>query len=105
MKQVKYILVNETVCKNTHCDVTYRAVPHLGYCVECFASSKFQVPGSKERAALIDQLCKLRKQWPDAKILGLSELPSTGSGTYYSHAPVHVSDAMNAIRREMSDLP
>ena len=105
MYAIKYILVNDSAAKGSGCESRHRFIPHIGHCVECFASSKFQVPGSKERAALIEQLCKLRKQWPDAKILGLSELPSTGSGTYYSHAPVHVSDAMNAIRREMSDLP
>lgn len=100
MKQVKYILVNETSSKNAGCDVTYHAMPHLGYCVECFASSRFQVHGSKERAALLAQLCELRRHWPDAKILGVSELDLLGS-----HAPVRVSEEMNRLRREMSDLP
>mgnify|MGYP006873000934 CR=1 FL=1 len=109
MKQVKYILVNETVCKNAHCDVTYRDVPHIGHCAECFAVPGFKVQGSRERQALIDQLCKLRRHWPEAPILGVSELPwdgpSTGSGTVSSHAPIRVSEAMNALRREISDYP
>ena len=37
MKQVKYILVHETVTENAGCDVSYRTVPHLGYC--CYVSS------------------------------------------------------------------
>ena len=100
MKQVKYILVNETVCKNAHCDVTYRDVPHIGHCAECFAVPGFKVQGSRERQALIDQLCKLRRHWPEAPILGVSELDTSAS-----HAPIRVSDAMNQLRRELSDLP
>lgn len=87
MKQVKYILVNETVCKNTHCDVTYRAVPHLGYC--CYVSCPD-----------IGTLVKLRKHWPEAPILGVSEIDPSAS-----HAPVWVNPEMNALRRQLSDLP
>ena len=100
MKQVKYILVNETVCKNAHCDVTYRSVPHLGYCIECFAVPEFKVQGSRERQALIDELCRLRKHWPEAPILGMSEIDPSAS-----HAPVRVNPEMNALRRQLSDLP
>ena len=87
MKQVNYILVNETVCKNAHCDVTYRAVPHLGYC--CYVSCPD-----------IGTLVKLRKHWPEAPILGVSEIDSSAS-----HAPVRVNPEMNALRRQLSDLP
>ena len=87
MKQVNYILVHETVCKNTDCDVTYRDVPHLGYC--CHVSSPD-----------IGTLVKLRKHWPEAPILGESEVDTSSS-----HAPVRVSPAMNALRKRMSDLP
>ena len=87
MKQVKYILVHETVRKNTACDVTYRDVPHLGYC--CHVSSPD-----------IGTLVKLRKHWPEAPILGESEVDTSSS-----HAPVRVSPAMNALRKRMSDLP
>ena len=87
MKQVKYILVNETDSKNAASDVTYRDVPYLGYC--CYVSSPD-----------IDTLVKLRRHWPEAPILGESELDTSGS-----HAPVRVSEAMNQLRRAMSDLP
>ena len=87
MKQVNYILVHETVCKNTGCDVTYRDVPHLGYC--CYVSCPD-----------IGTLVKLRKHWPEAPILGESEVDTSSS-----HAPVRVSAAMNSLRSEMSDLP
>ena len=87
MKQVNYILVHETVRKNAGCDVTCRTLPHLGYC--CFVSSPD-----------IGTLCKLRRHWPEAPILGASELDTSSS-----HAPVRVSAAMNALRRAMSDLP
>lgn len=100
MIQVSYILVNETVCKNTRCDVTYRDVRHIGLCAFVDASPKFKVPGSKERAVLLDQLVRLRQHYPEAPILGVSELDTSSS-----HAPIRVSAAMNALRREMSDLP
>ena len=100
MKQVNYILVHETACKNTGCDVTYRDVPHLGYCVVCDASSKLQVSDSKERTKLLDELVRLRLKWPEAPILGESEVDTSGS-----HAPVRVNPAMNELRRELSDLP
>ncbi len=100
MKQVKYILVNETVCKNAHCDVTYRDVPHIGHCAECFAVPCFKVQGSRERNALIDQLCKLRRHWPEAPILGVSEIDLSAS-----HAPIRVNPEINTLRRQLSDLP
>ena len=117
MKQVKYILVNETVCKNAHCDVTYRDVPHIGHCVVVDnAGFRFQDSGSKcsggskdlkletwnleQRNALLAKLCKLRRHWPEAPILGVSEIDLSAS-----HAPIRVSEAMNQLRRELSDLP
>ena len=87
MKQVNYILVHETICKDTGCDVTYRDVPHFGYC--CYVSCPD-----------IGTLVKLRKRWPEAPILGMSEVETSSS-----HAPVRVSAVMNQLRREMSDLP
>ena len=86
MKQVKYILVHETVRKNAGCDVTYRHEPHHGYC--CYVSCPD-----------IDILVELRKHWPEAPILGVSEIDSSAS-----HAPIQVSKAMNQLRRVLSDL-
>jgi len=99
MKQINYILVNETgnetavraignstVSELRHHNIIINAVPG------------WRVAGSRERQALIDELCRLRRHWPDAKILGVSEIdPST------SHAPVRANPEMNALRREMSD--
>ena len=100
MKQVNYILVNEKASKNAQCDITYRDVPNIGHCAECFAVPGFKVQGSRERAMLLDELVRLRRKWPEAPILGISELDTSSK-----HAPVRVSEAMNALRRELSDLP
>lgn len=104
MYQIKYIIVNDSAAKGSACESLHRFIPHIGHCAECFAVSGFKVQGSSERKALLDELCRLRRHWPEAPILGESELPSTSSGQG-SHAPVRVSAAMNALRREMSDLP
>ena len=100
MYQIKYIIVNDSAAKGSGCESRHRFIPHIGHCVVCDASSKFQVPGSKKRAALISELCRLRRHWPEAPILGESEVDTSSS-----HAPVRVSPAMNQLRREMSDLP
>ena len=63
--------------------------------------SKIKVQGGfaagqsgSEREGLIDELCRLRKQYPKAKILGVSELGE--------HC-VHPSERMNQLRRELSE--
>jgi len=63
--------------------------------------SKFKVQGGftagqsgSEREGLIEELCRLRKQYPKAKILGVSELGE--------HC-VHPSERMNQLRRELSE--
>ena len=100
MKQIKYILVNETSTENAGRAISDCKLSDIGHSVICDASTKFNVSGSSERKALINELVELRRHWPNAKILGISEVdPST------SHAPVRVSPEMNALRREMSDLP
>ena len=48
-----------------------------------------------EREGLIEELCRLRKLYPKAKILGGSELGE--------HC-VHPSERMNQLRRELSEL-
>ncbi len=48
-----------------------------------------------QREGLIEELCRLRKLYPKAKILGVSELGE--------HC-VHPSERMNQLRRELSDL-
>ena len=100
MYQIKYILVNDSAAKGSGCESRHRFIPHIGHCTECFAVPGFRVKGSRERAKLLDELVRLRRQWPDAKILGASELDTSAS-----HAPVRVNPEMNDLRRELSDLP
>ena len=48
----------------------------------------------------------LLQQWPSAKILGVSELGlEVRDGRIVSSGRLCPSDAMNSIRRELSDLP
>lgn len=100
MTNIKYILINETDCKNPFCDAQHRDMPNVGHCIVCDAGSKWKVAGSKERAALVKELCRLRRHYPETPILGMSELDT--SRTY---APVRVNPEMNVLRRELSDLP
>ena len=55
----------------------------------------------KQRQALISLLVELRRHFPEAKILGVSEID--GRELYCKN--IIVSDAMNVLRRELSDLP
>lgn len=61
---------------------------------------KFETCNLKQRNALIAELVRLRRHYPDAKILGLSEIDLSSA-----YAPIKVSPWMNQLRREMSDLP
>ena len=54
-----------------------------------------------QRAALLQLLVKLRKHFPNAKILGVSELD--GKELYTKN--IIVSDSMNVLRKSLSDLP
>ena len=91
MYAIKYILVNNLAAKGSACGSHHRFIPNIGHCIDI---------NYRNRSELIDQLCKLRKHWPEAKILGVSELDT--SATY---APIRVSEAMNQLRRELSNLP
>lgn len=118
MYAIKYIIVNDSAAKGSACESHHRFIPHIGHCVVCDAGfwfqdagSRFQDAGSRcsrdlkhetwnlKRSALIAELCRLRRHWPEAPILGESELD-----TSLSHAPVRVNPEMNALRRELSDL-
>lgn len=97
MKQINYILINETSSKNADCAIHNSTVSELRYHSNIVvAPRKWQVPDSKERRELLDQLVFLRRHNPDAKILGISEL---------GNSCVHPSERMNQLRRELSDLP
>ena len=54
----------------------------------------------RQRAALLQLLVELRKHFPDAKILGVSEID--GRELYAKN--IIVSDSMNVLRRELSEL-
>ena len=88
MKPIKYILVNENACQNADRLVRDSFVSDLRQCLV--------VEPGLTRGELIGRLVRLRRHHPDAPILGLSEL-----------APhcVHPSEAMNLLRRELSDWP
>lgn len=100
MYQIKYILVNDSAAKGSGCESRHRFIPHIGHCIEFFAVPGFKVQGSKERAMLLNELVRLRRHWPEVPVLGESEVDT--SRTY---APIRVNPEMNALRREMSDLP
>jgi len=53
-----------------------------------------------QRAALLQLLVELRQHFPDAKILGLSEI----DGKDLHSRNIIVSDTMNVLRRELSDM-
>lgn len=55
----------------------------------------------QQRKALLKLLAGLRKHFPDAKILGVAEI--NGKASNNDH--FIVSDALNVLRKEMSDLP
>ena len=92
MKQVKYILVNETDSESA-----VRAIHNSR--VSDFRHSIIVNGKKRSHQQLIDQLVELRRQYPEAKILGVSEIDT--SATY---APIRVSEAMNRLRRELSEL-
>ena len=125
MKKIKFILVNDGAAgpRGSAAEPRFNG-PKAQFKVQCgeaaVQSSKIKVQGggdavqgslTKVRATrgsmtrfsdlkvqsegLIEELCRLRKLYPKAKILGVSELGE--------HC-VHPSERMNQLRRELSDL-
>ena len=111
MNNIKYILVNDGAAEPRFNAALPRFNgPKAQFKVQGgFAAVQRASPSSKikvqsgfaagqsgsEREGLIEELCRLRKQYPKAKILGVSELGE--------HC-VHPSERMNQLRRELSDL-
>ena len=99
MKLVKYILVNESYSQDTVLAVRNSRVSD-------FRHSHIISAAGLSRPELISVLLLARKQWPSAKILGISEI---GFGTLNfepgTRGVIRPSDAMNQIRRTLSDLP
>ena len=99
MKLVKYILVNESYLEDAVLAIRNSRVSD-------FRHSHIISAAGLSRPELISVLLLARKQWPSAKILGVSEI---GFGTLNfepgTRGVIRPSDAMNQIRRTLSDLP
>jgi len=99
MKLVKYILVNESYLEDAVLAIRNSRVSD-------FRHSHIISAAGLSRPELISVLLLARKQWPSAKILGISEI---GFGTLNfepgTRGVIRPSDAMNQIRRALSDLP
>lgn len=100
MKIIKYLFVNDTRSKNPLCDAGRRNVSDFRYNITVEPDAKWRESGSESRTELLSQLVRLRRHYPDAKILGLSEIDLSSA-----YAPIKVSPWMNQLRRELSDLP
>ena len=99
MKLVKYILVNESYSEDAVLAIRNSRVSD-------FRHSHIISAAGLSRPELISVLVLARKQWPSAKILGISELGlEVRDGRIISSGRLCPSDAMNQIRRELSDLP
>ena len=85
MKQVKYIFVNEKYSQDAARIIRNNNVRDFRYNIVC---------ESKSRNELIKQLVDLRRHYPNAKILGISEIDGKN---------IRPSEAMNQLRRELSD--
>ena len=99
MKLVKYILVNESYLEDAVLAIRNSRVSD-------FRHSHIISAAGLSRPEFINVLVLARKQWPSAKILGVSELGlEVRDGRIVSSGRLCPSDAMNQIRRELSDLP
>ena len=99
MKLVKYILVNESYSQDAVLTIRNSRVSD-------FRHSHIISAADLSRPELISVLVLARKQWPSAKILGVPELGlEVRDGRIVSSGRLCPSDAMNQIRRELSDLP
>jgi len=103
MRNIKYILINDAAAEGSACNSRHRFIPHIGHCLVVEAPGfpdGFMVHGSWFKEQLFDELIRLRRHWPNAKLLGVSELDISAS-----HAPVRVNPAMNQLRSLLSHLP
>ena len=89
MKQINYILVNETDSENAVRAIRDSRVS--GFRHHIIVNSK-----RLSRVALIDKLVNLRQQYPNAKILGMSEIDGER---------IRPNESMNRLRIELSNCP
>lgn len=71
-------------------------VVRLGFRIQDSGSMKLETWNLKQRDALKSLLVELRKHFPEAMIFGIREI-----GDYF----IKVSDEMNQLRLELSDMP
>ena len=104
MKKIKFILVNDGAAepRGSAAEPRFKVQGSRFKVQRASPSSKIKVQSGfaegqsgSEREGLIEELCRLRKLYPKAKILGVSELGE--------HC-VHPSERMNQLRRELSEL-
>lgn len=72
---------------------------YIGSFADEFKQPKFDEPAehpTPQHGALIELIVRLRMRFPEAKILGVSEIDGKGIKPY---------DYMNCLRRELSDMP
>lgn len=99
MRSVKYILVNESYLEDAVLAISNSRVSDLRH-------SHIINAAGLTRPELINVLLLARKHWPSAKILGISELGlEVRDQRIISSGRICPSDAMNQIRRTLSDLP
>ena len=99
MKQVKYILVNESYSEDTVLAIRSSQVSD-------FRHSHIISAAGLTHPELIGVLLLARKQWTSAKILGISELGlEIHDQRIVSFDRLCPSDSMNQLRRQLSDLP
>ena len=99
MKLVKYILVNESYSEDAVLAIRNSRVSD-------FRHSHIISAAGLSHPELISVLVLARKQWPAAKILGVSELGlEVRDGRIVSSGRLCPCESMNSIRRELSDLP
>lgn len=88
MKQIKFILLNETSSPSPTPAALGRLAPD-------FRHSHIVDSAGLSRPDLIKVLLLARSHYPEAKILGLSEIHGGN---------IHPSDSMNELRRALSDF-
>ena len=88
MKPVKFILVNETGSEKAVRAIRGSGVSDLRHHI--IVNSR-----GLSHGALIDKLVSLRRQYPNAKILGVGEIDGEG---------IRAQEGMNLVRRELSFL-
>ena len=97
MRSIKYILVNESYSQDAVLAIRNSRVSD-------FRHSHIVSAAGLTRPELINLLLFARKQWPSAKILGISELGlEIRDHRLISSGRIQPSDTMNALRRELSE--